>query len=54
MFCRWGLQHGAIVIPKSVTPAHIEANYEILELSDLKFEEMTELDNLHVLRGTFR
>lgn len=51
---KWGLQHGAIVIPKSVTPAHIEANYEILELSDLKFEEMTELDNLHVLRGTFR
>jgi len=41
----WGLQHGWSVIPKSVSKARIEANYEIdgWELTD---EEMKTIDSL--------
>jgi len=41
----WGLQHEWSVIPKSVTDARIEKNFE-LDGWDLSTEEMQELDNL--------
>ena len=41
----WGLQHEWSVIPKSVTDARIEKNFE-LDGWDLSTEEMQKLDNL--------
>ena len=41
----WGLQHEWSVIPKSVTQARIEKNFE-LDGWDLSTEEMQKLDNL--------
>ncbi|KAF2276060.1 Aldo/keto reductase [Westerdykella ornata] len=41
----WGLQRGTSVIPKSVTPERIEANFE-LDGKSLSEEEMKQLDSL--------
>ena len=37
----WGIQKGWSVLPKSVTPERIEANFDLDELSD---EEMAKID----------
>jgi len=42
---RWHLQNGFIVIPKSVTPARIRANIDVLDF-ELSAEDMTAIDNL--------
>jgi 2,5-diketo-D-gluconate reductase A len=43
---RWHLQLGNVVIPKSVTPARIEENFDVFdfELSDAEMETIRELD----------
>jgi diketogulonate reductase-like aldo/keto reductase len=43
---RWALQHGAVVIPKSVTPEHIRANADLFgfELSDAQMTAIDALD----------
>ncbi|WVW87070.1 hypothetical protein I302_109127 [Kwoniella bestiolae CBS 10118] len=45
IFLRWGLQHGFIIIPKSVSPKRIVSNSQIFDF-ELNAEEMKELDGL--------
>lgn len=45
MLLAWGIQHGWSVIPKSVTAARIEKNFD-LDGWSLSDEEMNKLDNL--------
>ena len=42
---RWHLQHGTVVIPKSVTPARITANLEVFDF-ELTAEQMAQIDGL--------
>lgn len=42
---RWGIQHGFVVLPKSVTPARIEENAALFDFS-LDTEAMSQLDEL--------
>ncbi|MBO0827036.1 MAG: aldo/keto reductase [Streptosporangiales bacterium] len=44
---RWHLQHGDVVIPKSVTPERIRANIELFDFA-LDDDEMAALDGLDV------
>ena len=43
---RWHIQHGLIVIPKSVTPARIQENAAIFDFA-LTPEEMQRIDNMN-------
>lgn len=49
---RWHIQHGNIVIPRSVSPQHIHENIEIFDFSLTK-EEMQEIDTLDKGRRFF-
>ncbi|MCD0503281.1 aldo/keto reductase [Bordetella petrii] len=42
---RWHLQNGLLVIPKSVTPARIRANIDVLDF-ELSADDMAAIDNL--------
>ena len=48
---RWGLQHGFVVLPKSVNRKRIEENAEIFDFS-LSEEDVEELDALDRTNGT--
>ncbi|WP_436859735.1 aldo/keto reductase [Staphylococcus caeli] len=43
---RWNIEHGVVVIPKSVTPSRIEENLEVFDFS-LTDEQIKRLDNLN-------
>ena len=42
---RWHLQHGNVVIPKSVTPARIRENFELFDF-ELAPQDVEKIDNL--------
>jgi 2,5-diketo-D-gluconate reductase A len=42
---RWHLQHGIVAIPKSVTPARIETNFDVLDF-ELTEDELASIDGL--------
>lgn len=39
----WGVQRGYVVIPKSLSPEHIDANFAQITLSDEEYKEVSEL-----------
>jgi diketogulonate reductase-like aldo/keto reductase len=43
---RWSLQHGLVVLPKSIHKDRIKQNTEVFDF-DLKTEDMTILDSLN-------
>lgn len=43
---RWGLEHGAVVIPRTEQRAHMRANADVFSFS-LAPAEMAQLDALH-------
>ena len=43
---RWNMQHGVIVIPKSVTPQRIEENINVFDFK-LTDEQMERIDSLN-------
>lgn len=43
---RWHLQHGIVVIPKSITPSRIEENMQVFDFS-LSLNEMNQIDALN-------
>ena len=43
---RWDMQHGVIVIPKSVTPQRIEENINVFDF-ELTDEQMEQIDSLN-------
>lgn len=43
---RWNMQHGVIVIPKSVTPQRIEENINVFDF-ELTDEQMEQIDSLN-------
>ncbi|KAH3918695.1 hypothetical protein HBH56_023060 [Parastagonospora nodorum] len=40
----WGIQHGTVVLPKSVTPSRIKSNLRVKELSTDAFQELNTLE----------
>jgi methylglyoxal/glyoxal reductase len=44
---RWHLQHGIVVIPKSVTPSRIEQNAQVFDF-ELSMEEINKIDALNM------
>lgn len=44
---RWHLQHGIVVIPKSVTPSRIEENANVFDF-ELSLDEMNQIDALNL------
>ena len=44
---RWHLQHDLIVIPKSITPARIEQNFNVFDF-ELSFEDLKNIDALNL------
>ena len=42
---RWAIQHGFVVLPKSITPARIQANYDVFDF-ELTEDHMNRLDGL--------
>ncbi|MDO4432836.1 MAG: aldo/keto reductase [Aerococcaceae bacterium] len=47
---RWSLQKGFLPLPKSVTPANIEANLDIFDF-ELSAEDMVELDTIEGVKA---
>ncbi|MCI2775084.1 aldo/keto reductase [Staphylococcus petrasii] len=43
---RWNIQHGVVVIPKSITPSRIEENIEVFDF-ELSEDQMSPIDNLN-------
>lgn len=43
---RWNVQHGVVIIPKSVTPNRISENFQIFDF-ELSDEQMTRIDGLN-------
>ncbi|RFU62013.1 aldo/keto reductase [Peribacillus glennii] len=43
---RWHLQHGIVVIPKSITPSRIEENAQVFDF-ELSLDEMNKIDALN-------
>lgn len=43
---RWNIQHGVVVIPKSITPSRIEENIEVFDF-ELSEDQMSRIDNLN-------
>ena len=55
---RWAVQRGTSVVPKSVTPSRIEANFDVFdwELSEVQMAELSAIEPLsqmRMLHGTF-
>ncbi|RQM86343.1 aldo/keto reductase [Staphylococcus xylosus] len=46
---RWNIEHGVVVIPKSVTPSRIEENINVFDFA-LTAEQIEKLDNLNEYR----
>lgn len=44
---RWTLQHGIVVIPRTSTQAHIEANIRVCQTFELSKEQMSAIDTLN-------
>ncbi|KAL1616399.1 hypothetical protein SLS56_011441 [Neofusicoccum ribis] len=44
---QWAVQRGTVVLPKSVTPKRIEANFQDFELPKEAFDKITALDRKH-------
>lgn len=44
---QWAVQRGTVVLPKSVTPSRIKANFEDFELPKEVFEKINSLDRNH-------
>lgn len=40
----WGIQHGHVVLPKSVTPHRIQHNLQVQELPQDAYEKLTGLE----------
>jgi diketogulonate reductase-like aldo/keto reductase len=44
LLASWGIQHGHVVLPKSVTPHRIQSNLQVQELPTDAYEKLTELE----------
>ncbi len=43
---RWSLQHGMVVLPKSIRSERIEENADVFRISEISAKDMTLLDNM--------
>lgn len=44
LLATWGIQRGTVVLPKSVTPSRIKSNFQVKELPQDAFEELSGLE----------